>query len=507
MSEIVRSIEDLTLELMESNERDEKTSVKIEKICDGLQKTIHGTFSIVSQIKKLENIFSDGSIKIQAPEIEQSLASQEKKEDVAKSKKEENDREDRTLFKQIADSLKGFRKDNDVGNLDDFKLDLSSIGSAIAGTFVGMAQLITTSIVAAGISAIKVVTMPFKWIADFAKKLSIFEKLKGIKLPKLKDAGIIRKIVTGLGNWVGKLANLGSGVLKAIKSAGNIGKTITGFFNGRVFKFFSSFASNILRPLYTLFAIFKNAKEDMAKEKGILGKLFGAFTGFVKGVLEGFITGILDLGKNIVAWVAGVFGFDGIKETLDSFSFTDSMKSAIDAIFSTEWIKSVYNWAKNAFKMPEMPDIDFNFGGILDDLKAAFDKVIDFFTSPIENLKNMFKGFFTGDTPEEKEALKKRNEVAANISNRRAANNKARISRAKQDEDIGIPARTKNDALVQDLVQTNKELKNEEHISNTTNKNGGGAVIAPTSNTLNNSVTTVNNNSQLSHSSQLALGS
>ena len=58
-------------------------------------------------------------------------------------------------------------------------------------------------------------------------------------------------------------------------------------------------------------------------EGGIFAKITGAISGAISGLISGFVGGILDLGKMVVGWIAGLFGFDAFKEKLAEFSFTD----------------------------------------------------------------------------------------------------------------------------------------------------------------------------------------
>ena len=58
-------------------------------------------------------------------------------------------------------------------------------------------------------------------------------------------------------------------------------------------------------------------------EGGIFAKITGAIIGAISGMISGFVGGLLDLGKMIVGWIAGLFGFGAFKEKLAELSFTD----------------------------------------------------------------------------------------------------------------------------------------------------------------------------------------
>lgn len=60
-------------------------------------------------------------------------------------------------------------------------------------------------------------------------------------------------------------------------------------------------------------------------EGSLASKIFGGIMGAIGGFVSGFVGGILDLGKMLVGFVAGLFGFDDFKERLADFSFTDEI--------------------------------------------------------------------------------------------------------------------------------------------------------------------------------------
>lgn len=71
---------------------------------------------------------------------------------------------------------------------------------------------------------------------------------------------------------------------------------------------------------------FSGAVTGFEETEGTLAeKIFGGIMGAIGGFVSGFVGGILDLGKMLVGFVAGLFGFDDFKERLAAFSFTDEI--------------------------------------------------------------------------------------------------------------------------------------------------------------------------------------
>ena len=110
---------------------------------------------------------------------------------------------------------------------------------------------------------------------------------------------------------------------KVGKYLAELGKVVKPFFN--VFARLGRFLGEAITvAIFTIvdgiFGAFKGFKEQ---EGGLPAKLVaGALQGFA-GIISGFVGGLLDLGKMLVGFLAGLFGFDGVKEALASFSFRE----------------------------------------------------------------------------------------------------------------------------------------------------------------------------------------
>lgn len=95
--------------------------------------------------------------------------------------------------------------------------------------------------------------------------------------------------------------------------------------------------------------------------------IMGAAEGFITGALNSVVGSLLDLVKNVAAWIVGALGFDKAKEFLDSFSFTDIIKDFVHHLFRgiglvkdmvlklTDFISSI--------KIPKFKIFGMEFGG------------------------------------------------------------------------------------------------------------------------------------------------
>ena len=110
---------------------------------------------------------------------------------------------------------------------------------------------------------------------------------------------------------------------KAGKYLADLGKVVKPFFN--VFARLGRFLGGpITVAIFTLVDGIFGAFKGFTETAGSLPvKIMGALQGFISGIISGFVGGLLDLGKMLVGFIAGLFGFDGVKEALASFSFRE----------------------------------------------------------------------------------------------------------------------------------------------------------------------------------------
>ena len=125
-----------------------------------------------------------------------------------------------------------------------------------------------------------------------------------------------------------------TGVSKGAKEVAGVAKDGAGMFSKLkpvlrpffdIFKRVGRFLGGpITVALFTIVDGFIGAFKGFTEtEGGIFAKITGAISGAISGLISGFVGGLLDLGKMVVGWIAGLFGFDAFKEKLAEFSFTD----------------------------------------------------------------------------------------------------------------------------------------------------------------------------------------
>jgi len=170
-------------------------------------------------------------------------------------------------------------------------------------------------------------------------------------------------------DFKGLKANFKGGALaKGFAKIGNFFKSIGSFF-GRVFKIFGTIfgffknvvtiagkvaavVSKIFYPLLLLLGLFETIKGFISgfteTEGSLFDKILGGLQGAITGLLDFLIAAPLNLVKNIIGWIAGALGFDGVKEKLENFDF--SFGGIISAVFGV--IKFVAGIALKILKFP-----------------------------------------------------------------------------------------------------------------------------------------------------------
>ena len=100
----------------------------------------------------------------------------------------------------------------------------------------------------------------------------------------------------------------------------------------------------VITSIYNAFQDFKTALDEGATIGTALAEFGASF-------LANILALPLDWMKNAVAWVAGILGFEGIKETLDSFSFVDLLKDSFKFLFQkvADFITAMFDFDFSAF--------------------------------------------------------------------------------------------------------------------------------------------------------------
>lgn len=180
-----------------------------------------------------------------------------------------------------------------------------------------------------------------KSVTTFFSENKQIQKLKDLFSKIGKGIGMVFKPFTLIAGFVGSIFTNAFNP-KAVKDMKAVGDTVKkGSKGGGIFKtlgtvlepFFSVFrrigrflGGPITVAFFSIIDGFIGAFEGFTETEGSLfSKIMGAISGGVSGVISGFVGGLLDLGKMLVGWVAGLFGFDDFKASLDEFSFQDTI--------------------------------------------------------------------------------------------------------------------------------------------------------------------------------------
>lgn len=149
------------------------------------------------------------------------------------------------------------------------------------------------------------------------------------------------------------------------------------------------------------------------------GGIVGAIGGAIKGFFNSLIFGPLDMIKDAIAWVLGIFGFDNAKKLLESFSLESMFSGLVDALFyipkqiqklltsPIESLKNLGTFISDAFGsignlMGTLVDaflyIPRKMLGLIqeyifDPLTNVFKPVTDFFKSIKDNILGFFDKF------------------------------------------------------------------------------------------------------------------
>lgn len=210
----------------------------------------------------------------------------------------------------------------------------------------------------------------FGRIGDFFKSVggsvkSFLLSSNAIK-SQLKNLRSLFTVFSGIGG----AAKEGSGILS------KLGKVIRPFFD--IFRKLGKFLGGpITVAIFSIVDSFIGAFKGFTEtEGGLFAKITGAISGAISGFISGFVGGILDLGKMLVGFVAGLFGAGDFKEKLKSFSFQEIIFDTL--MFPFRAIMSFFDGEK---------------GNLITDLIPRIkESIISLFTNIKDGLVNMLVG-------------------------------------------------------------------------------------------------------------------
>ena len=381
---------------------------------------------VVEELKKNKDSQDEGFDKLEnailggAKENKGALEEQKKKE-VAARKREE------TLFGEIAFGIKEMNKSLKEGlaKLQDKGLGgLGMIAGLIAGPFVAIAAFFTqigkelkflqnlvkgnriqkafapiknffaavarltkTAFSNAQLKALTKINMkPFVMVADLFKAIGRDLKPLGTNIVKQVKTGVdvLNKGVAAVLRFLTPVTNFFKGIIGAAKSSASFMSGLS-----KVLPFFKAIGTTLGKfflPVTVIMSVFDAVTGfmDGYDQGGVIGGIQGAIT----KVFNGLVAMPLNLLKDLLAFILGIFGFDKAKAALNNFDFAKLFTNIFDGIFNG--VRGAVDFIKELFTFPEG-------GGAL----AAIGKLIDIILLPINAAINFVRGIFGFDKDKE----------------------------------------------------------------------------------------------------------
>lgn len=207
----------------------------------------------------------------------------------------------------------------------------------------------------------------FRGVGGSARSFILGSKVIQSQLDSLSE---LKTVFQG----VGDTAKEGSGIIS------KLGKIVRPFFD--VFRRLGRFLGGpITVAIFSIVDGFIGAFKGFTEtEGGLFAKITGALSGAYAGVVSGFVGGILDLGKMLVGFVAGLFGADDFKEKLKSFSFQEIIFDAF--MFPFRAIMSFFDGEEGNIFSSIIPRIKEGIVNIVTNVK---DTIMNMFTNEGED--------------------------------------------------------------------------------------------------------------------------
>ena len=189
--------------------------------------------------------------------------------------------------------------------------------------------------------------------AGFTNFIDFFVKLKALITENTIVSKVIGTVQKGWRLFTGYLSGIGSLFSEVASLWGKLFGSGGGGFLSKFFGYFKAIGerlgiffklgktlgrllAKIALPIQVVLSIFDTITGALDgwnnTEGSYLDKFIGALKGGLTGLLNGLIGGLLDLLKDGVSWVLRAIGLDDAADALDSFSFQDLIRDAIDGL-------------------------------------------------------------------------------------------------------------------------------------------------------------------------------
>ena len=233
---------------------------------------------------------------------------------------------------------------------------------------------------------------PFTAIKNFFAKIGKF--FKGFGSGKLSKT--IKGIFTKIGNFFKGFSKIGA-LFKgggAVAKAGGIFTKVFGAI-GKLGKLLGKIFAPLGIILGAFAGIFDAVKAFQGEDGNLAEKIIAGISGFFEGFIGFAIGGLLDLGKDLLVWILGIFGVPEEKlQGMKDFSFTDFLKDLVGNIFDAivGYFKSMFNGAVDGFNNTEGNWADKILGGIMGLINGWFNGLLDGFAKIIDGIAGFFGG-------------------------------------------------------------------------------------------------------------------
>lgn len=365
----------------------------------------------------------------------------------------------RVGFQRIKDS---FSKSKVASGINNVTTRIANISKGLSDLFqkAGTGKFLKQDTIKAFGKSIVFVQATFNKFASLAKMFrSVGDAVgSGVKLAgtAVKSMLVVPNFLRGITDSLkqgGAVLNQIFGSGKTAKQSSTFVKTLKAVFTpiSGIFRAFGSLGRFLFGPVtVAIFSLIDGVmgafKGFTETEGGILTKILGAVNGFASGIISGFVGGLLDLGKMIVGWVAGLFGFDDFKEQLAAFSFREMIFDGL--MFPFRAMMSLFDGEEGNMFSDLGKTIYDNLMSILTDIK-------DWFVNRASSIGSNVAGFFGFGEDE--------NSDVANTPTPMRGRNQRAQELAEQ-----------RDSLEEQRTASNAQVFIQDNSNNSTNTSGGG---------------------------------
>jgi hypothetical protein len=231
----------------------------------------------------------------------------------------------------------------------------------------------------------------FEFTKAFVNEITdgLFESLEFLDIPKIvagfafwKTLGTrLKPLFNSIARIFQPIANLSTSLTKFL--AGPIGKTLSFFGSVSGITGILRLIGRLFKPIGVIFSAFDGMKAFIETEGTFLERL-GAGIGEFFG---SFIGTILDLIKDVTAWIVERLGFENAATIIRRFSFRTTIRSVIEGFFGL--VSDAVEWVKLLFEDPTAA-----LNSLWKTALGAYKSLLDIIFWPIDKAVQWISGLF-----------------------------------------------------------------------------------------------------------------